>query len=73
MNALTSPSTENMVEIQGEGNVRGKKSAGSEANHVCKRTARHPSIPSLSSSKITSYINDITPVERDVEKEEGKG
>ena len=39
--------TENMLEVQGEGNVSGEESAASGANHVCTRTPTNPSIPSL--------------------------
>ena len=49
--------TEDILEIQGEVNVSGEESAASEANHVCICTPTHPSIPSLSSSYIISYIS----------------
>ena len=73
MNDLSSPPTENMMEIQGDVNSRDEESAISEAKRECVRTPTHPSIPSLSSSKMMSYINDTTQGERDTEKGEGKG
>ena len=72
MNNFSSPPTENMVEIQGERNVSGEESARSEAKRTCAHTSKHPSLPSLSISKMMSYINDKNQGERDVKKGEGK-
>ena len=56
-----------MVAIQVEGDVSREEIAISEAMLACEPTPTHPSIHSLSSSNMMSYINEKTPVERDVE------
>ena len=72
MNTFSSPPTENMVEIKVERNVSGEESARSEAKRTCAHTSKHPSLPSLSISKMMSYIHDKNQGERDVNKGEVK-
>ena len=62
-----------MVEIKIEGGGSGEESEISEANHMCARTPTHPSLPSISSSNMMSYIKDKTPGDRDMENGDCKG
>ena len=62
-----------MKELQGEGHGSREDSSISKVNRLCLRTPIHPSLTSLSTSKLMSYINEIITGEIDVEKVDGKG
>ena len=53
--------TENMEETKGEGNGIREESVRSEAKLIQSCKTKNPSLPSISSSKMMSYINMTTP------------